>query len=84
MSLIEIKQSRSRPDDAQQPYAHDLERDLQKSIEGEVRFGDGDRALYSTDGSNYRQVPIGVVIPKSYDDVIQTLAAVLIMNCCRW
>jgi FAD/FMN-containing dehydrogenase/Fe-S oxidoreductase len=75
MSLIEIKPTRSRPDDAQQPYAHDLERDLKKKIEGEVRFSDGDRALYSTDGSNYRQVPIGVVVPRSYGDVIETLAA---------
>ena len=31
--------------------------------------------LYATDGSNYRQVPIGVVIPKSVDDVIATVAA---------
>ena len=38
-------------------------------IEGEVRFDSGSRALYATDGSNYRQVPIGVVIPKSVDDV---------------
>ena len=31
---------------------------------GEVRFDDGSRALYATDASNYRQVPIGVVIPQ--------------------
>ena len=29
-----------------------------------MRFGAGTRALYATDGSNYRQVPIGVVIPR--------------------
>jgi FAD/FMN-containing dehydrogenase/Fe-S oxidoreductase len=75
MSLIEIKQTRLRPDDAQKPYAADLERALKRRVEGEVRFSDGDRALYSTDGSNYRQVPIGVVAPKSYEDVIETLAA---------
>jgi hypothetical protein len=34
--------------------------ELRSRIEGEVRFGDGDRALYATDGSKYRQVPIGV------------------------
>src|SRR5262249_32198633 len=34
----------------------------------------GSRALYATDSSNYRQVPIGVVIPKSIDDVIQTVS----------
>src|SRR5207248_7766757 len=41
---------------------------------GEVRFDAGSRALYSTDGSNYRQVPIGVVLPKTLDDVIATAA----------
>ncbi|HVW00683.1 MAG TPA: FAD-binding oxidoreductase, partial [Planctomycetaceae bacterium] len=47
-----------------------LERDLKRRISGEVRFDVGSRALYATDGSNYRQVPIGVVIPKDNDDVI--------------
>jgi len=46
---------------------------LERSIEGEVRFDDGSRALYATDASNYRQVPIGVVIPKRVDDVIATV-----------
>ncbi|HEX5084451.1 MAG TPA: FAD-binding oxidoreductase, partial [Blastocatellia bacterium] len=52
-----------------------LERELQSIIRGEVRFGAGDRALYSSDASNYRQVPIGVVIPLDKEDVIQTVAA---------
>src|SRR6185437_13767136 len=30
--------------------------------------------LYSTDGSNYRQVPIGVVIPRDNHDVIAAIA----------
>src|SRR5205823_10361516 len=51
-----------------------LEAELRKSIRGEVRFGDGDRALYSTDSSNYRQIPIGVVIPCDRSDVIVTVA----------
>ncbi|HEX5125969.1 MAG TPA: FAD-binding and (Fe-S)-binding domain-containing protein, partial [Rhodocyclaceae bacterium] len=56
-----------------------LERALRDAIvvaggKAEVRFDDGSRALYATDASNYRQVPIGVVIPASYDDVISTLA----------
>jgi FAD/FMN-containing dehydrogenase/Fe-S oxidoreductase len=55
--------------------ARGLEADLRKSIDGEVRFDPGSRALYSTDGSNYRQVPIGVVIPRTIDDVIATVAA---------
>src|ERR1044071_8167142 len=52
-----------------------LERELQKSVRGEVRFGDGDRALYSTDSSNYRQIPLGIVIPRDRTDVIATVAA---------
>ncbi len=52
-----------------------LERELRAGIEGEVRFDAGSRALYATDGSNYRQIPIGVVIPKSKEDVEHTVAA---------
>ena len=51
-----------------------LAKELEKSIEGEVRFDNGSRALYATDGSNYRQVPIGVVLPKTQDDIIKTVA----------
>src|ERR1700751_4704942 len=51
-----------------------LESSLRQAISGEVRFDAGSRALYATDGSNYRQVPIGVVIPKSRQDVIETVA----------
>src|SRR5215472_14900168 len=52
-----------------------LEDNLRQAVSGEVRFDAGSRALYATDGSNYRQVPIGVVIPKSKQDVIETIAA---------
>jgi FAD/FMN-containing dehydrogenase/Fe-S oxidoreductase len=52
---------------------HTLEESLRDVVEGEVRFSDGDRALYSTDASNYRQVPIGVVIPKDVDDVVRAV-----------
>jgi FAD/FMN-containing dehydrogenase/Fe-S oxidoreductase len=51
-----------------------LERDLRGEIAGEVRFTPGDRALYATAGSNYRQLPIGVVIPRTLDDVVTTHA----------
>src|SRR5580693_8431323 len=47
---------------------------LKRDLRGEVRFDDGSRALYATDGSNYRQVPIGVVLPRDVDDVITTIA----------
>src|SRR5947207_12388197 len=51
-----------------------LARALSRAIAGEVRFSAGDRALYSTDGSNYRQVPIGIIVPKSVGDVLATMA----------
>ncbi len=51
-----------------------LERSLRRKLKGEVRFDNGSRALYATDGSNYRQVPIGVVIPRDKEDVIETVA----------
>ncbi len=38
-----------------------LEAELRRAIRGEVRFDAGTRALYSTDASNYRQVPIAPV-----------------------
>jgi FAD/FMN-containing dehydrogenase len=55
--------------------AKELERKLRASAEGEVRFDKASRALYATDASNYRQVAIGLVIPKSEADVIATVAA---------
>ena len=53
--------------------AHDLEHELKRVVSGEVLFDKGTRALYATDASNYRQVPIGVVFPKTPDDVIATV-----------
>jgi FAD/FMN-containing dehydrogenase len=47
---------------------------LRAMVQGEVRFDAGARALYATDSSNYRQVPIGVVVPRSIDDVVATVA----------
>src|SRR3954463_11297573 len=57
------------------PDLKTLERDLRGLLTGEVRFDDASRALYATDGSNYRQVPLGVVIPRTIDDVVNTVRA---------
>jgi FAD/FMN-containing dehydrogenase/Fe-S oxidoreductase len=54
--------------------ASSLAASLRAKISGEVRFDNSARALYATDGSNYRQVPIGVVLPKDVDDVLATVA----------
>jgi FAD/FMN-containing dehydrogenase/Fe-S oxidoreductase len=50
-----------------------IERDLRAAIEGDVLFDAGSRAMYATDSSNYRQVPIGVVRPRSIADALATL-----------
>src|SRR6202020_1199601 len=57
------------------PQAAELEKELKQSIKGEVRFDRGSRAMYSTDGSNYRQIPIGLVVPRDADDVVAAMAA---------
>jgi FAD/FMN-containing dehydrogenase/Fe-S oxidoreductase len=51
-----------------------LETDLRRAVRGEVRFDAGSRALYATDASNYRQVPIGVVVPRDVEDVEAAVA----------
>src|SRR5499427_10284797 len=56
------------------PEAAELARELGSAIRGEVRFDRGSRALYATDASNYRQVPIGLVVPRDADDVTAALA----------
>ena len=52
-----------------------LESALRAALKGEVRFDNGARAAYASDASNYRQVPIGVVLPRSAEDVVAAVAA---------
>src|SRR4051794_12630865 len=49
-----------------------LKRRLEQTVRGEVRFDAGTRAMYANDSSNFRQVPLGVVVPKSVEDVVAT------------
>jgi FAD/FMN-containing dehydrogenase/Fe-S oxidoreductase len=51
-----------------------LDQALRRHLRGDVRFDSSSRALYATDGSNYRQVPIGVVLPRDADDVIAAVS----------
>ena len=62
------------------PEAANLEQQLRAQIRGEVRFDAASKALYATDGSNYRHIPIGVVIPRDEADVIATVAACRAVN----
>jgi FAD/FMN-containing dehydrogenase/Fe-S oxidoreductase len=50
-----------------------LRRHLEEQISGEVRFDAVSRALYSTDASVYQMHPLGVVIPKSREDILRTV-----------
>jgi FAD/FMN-containing dehydrogenase len=71
------RMQRLRGDDARTAIGREaaaaLAAELSHAIEGEVRFDDGSRALYATDGSNYRQAPIGVVVPRNAQDVETTV-----------
>ena len=69
---------------SQPPLAHEsfsshreLEALLKKSLRGpdSVRFDLGFRALYASDASNYRQLPVGVICPRDAADVEAALAA---------
>ena len=51
-----------------------LEARLRGAVAGEVRFDKGARAAYSADASNYRQVPVGVVLPRSVEDIVAAVA----------
>ena len=50
-----------------------LEQELRKQVEGEVRFDDFSKVLYSTDASIYQMEPVGVVIPRHKDDVLAAI-----------
>ncbi|HEX2934783.1 MAG TPA: FAD-binding and (Fe-S)-binding domain-containing protein [Bacteroidales bacterium] len=51
-----------------------LEKELRQRTQSEIHFDDGSKALYATDGSNYRMAPIGVVLPKTEKDIIEIIA----------
>ena len=53
----------------------ELEALLKANLRGEVRFDLGSRALYAADSSNYRQLPVGVILPRDAEDVEAALAA---------
>ena len=50
-----------------------LRRELEEQISGEVRFDAVSRALYSTDASVYQIHPLGVVVPRTREDILRTV-----------
>ena len=51
----------------------DLYQALKTRVQGEVRFDRASRLMYSTDASIYEIEPIGVVIPRTHEDVFATM-----------
>jgi FAD/FMN-containing dehydrogenase/Fe-S oxidoreductase len=51
-----------------------LERELRERVDGEIRFDAGTLAAYSTDASNFRQVPIAVVIPRTVEAAVAAVS----------
>ncbi|WP_427165691.1 FAD-binding and (Fe-S)-binding domain-containing protein [Streptomyces sp. C1-1] len=51
-----------------------LEAALRDRVDGEVRFDAGSRAAYATDASNFRQTPIGVVVPRTSEAAAEAVA----------
>jgi FAD/FMN-containing dehydrogenase/Fe-S oxidoreductase len=70
----DIRGLRARPAGIDSVDVRTLARELASSVAGEVRFSAGSRALYANDGSSYRQVPLGVVVPRKADDVVATVS----------
>ena len=58
-----------------------LRRELEGAIEGEVRFDSLARALYSTDASVYRIKPLGVVVPRTRQDLVSAVGIAVRRNC---
>src|SRR3546814_12135324 len=48
---------------------NELSERLAREVQGEILFSRGDRGRYATDASIYQADPIGVLVPKTFDDV---------------
>ena len=68
--FVVLPSSHARAHEQVFPAAAELEAALRTAIRGEVQFDAAAKALYSTDASNYRHIPIGVLFPRDETDVI--------------
>ena len=50
-----------------------LEQELRRRVDGQVRFDVGAQAAYAVDSSNYRQVPLAVVVPRTVEDAVRAI-----------
>jgi FAD/FMN-containing dehydrogenase/Fe-S oxidoreductase len=53
--------------------ARALHADLERALGASVDFSAQAKALYATDASNYRQVPIGLVYPRARDEAVEAV-----------
>ena len=74
-SSFSILTNQTRLDHERFAAHRELEALLKATLRGDVCFDLGSRALYATDSSNYRQLPVGVVLPRDAADVEAALAA---------
>ncbi|MDO8300237.1 FAD-binding oxidoreductase, partial [Lacisediminimonas sp.] len=56
------------------PYVNELSARLRRAVQGEVKFDRGSRARYATDASIYQIEPVGVLVPRTVDDVRAAIA----------
>nr|WP_240647952.1 FAD-binding oxidoreductase [Pararobbsia silviterrae] len=63
----------AKPFEASAALLQNLESELRATVRGEVRFDAGAKALYASDASNYRQVPLGAVVPVDVEDLVNTV-----------
>mgnify|MGYP003778382985 CR=1 FL=1 len=70
VATVDLPVPRTRPPSPEEALA----RDLVARVDGEVRFDAGSLAAYAVDASNYRQVPIGVVVPRSVEAAVAAVA----------
>ena len=75
LAYLEVKECRGRANAmCKNRYTWSIPNDSRlrsaTRLTGEVRFDEGMRAAYAADASNYRQVPIGVVLPRNVEDIV--------------
>ncbi|MFF4615329.1 FAD-binding and (Fe-S)-binding domain-containing protein [Nonomuraea jabiensis] len=70
-----VRTPAARPRRPHEIHVEPLRRRLEETVDGEIRFDTGSRAAYARDASNYRQVPIGVVVPYTLDAGVAAVAA---------
>ncbi|OLZ58089.1 FAD-binding and (Fe-S)-binding domain-containing protein [Amycolatopsis keratiniphila] len=74
MALSDLPAPVARPPETPEIDVDGMAAALRERVDGEVRFDRGSRAAYSTDASNFRQVPVGVVLPRTPEAAADAVA----------